>query len=69
LTSKAKQFDVWRDDIEGERWRRGRLSRHFLAFNVIIILLADDIWCFHRVPLLSRESSHLGWIALSFKII
>jgi hypothetical protein len=69
LTRKAKQFEVWQDDIDGELVRRGTGSRSFSAVNVTVILLANDIWCFHRVTLFSRHSSHLVRIALSFKII
>jgi hypothetical protein len=57
---------VWQDDIEGERWRRCRVSRDFLAFNLTVIFPANDIWSFRGVPLLSRDSSRLGWIVLSF---
>jgi hypothetical protein len=50
LTCKAKQFEAWHDDMERERGRRGRVSQHFLAFNVTVILLASHIWCFRRMP-------------------
>jgi hypothetical protein len=33
------------------------------------MLPANDVWCFRSVTLLSRELSHLGWIALSLNII
>jgi hypothetical protein len=69
LTGKAKQFDVWQDDIEEERGCRCRVSRNFFAFKVTVILRANDIWCFRGVTLLSRELSRLAWIALSFNII
>jgi hypothetical protein len=29
LTCKVKQFEVWQDDLEGERGCCGRISRHF----------------------------------------
>jgi hypothetical protein len=60
---------MWQDDIEGERWGRIHVSRHLVAFNVTIILRANDIWCFRCLPLLSRDSSHLACIALSLKIV
>jgi hypothetical protein len=41
------------DDIEGERGRRVRFSRHSLAFDVTVILPASYVWCFRRVPLLA----------------
>jgi hypothetical protein len=69
LTWKPKHFERSPDDIEGERGRRGRVSRDFLAFNVTVILPANDVGCFGRVTLLSRELSRLAWIALSFNII
>jgi molybdopterin-guanine dinucleotide biosynthesis protein A len=43
LTRKAKQFEVWQDDIEGERGPLGGVSRYLLAFNVAILLVASDI--------------------------
>jgi hypothetical protein len=33
------------------------------------MLLANDVWCFRGLTLLSRELSRLAWIALSFNII
>jgi hypothetical protein len=40
-----------------------------LAFDEILILLTNDIWCFRQLPLVSRDSSHIAWIVLPFKII
>jgi hypothetical protein len=58
LARKAKQFEAWQDDIDGEHRRHGRVSRHFLAVNVTVILPANDIWYFPGIPLLSRQFSH-----------
>jgi hypothetical protein len=55
LTWKAKHFKAWQDDIEGEPWRLGRVSR--------------DIWYFSRLPLLFRDFSRPARIGLSLKII
>jgi hypothetical protein len=38
LDRKAKQFEALHDDIEGERWLRGRFSRHFFAFDATVSL-------------------------------
>jgi hypothetical protein len=69
LTWKTKQFEVSPDDIEGERGRRDRVSRDFLAFNITVILRANDVWCFRGVTMLSREFSRAAWITLAFNII
>jgi hypothetical protein len=69
LTWKRKQFEASPDDIEGEHWRRGSVSRDLLAFNVTIMFPANDVWCFRSMALLSRELSRPAWIALSFSII
>jgi hypothetical protein len=39
------------------------------VFNATVMLRANDVWCFRDVTLLSRELSHLAWIAFSFNII
>jgi hypothetical protein len=62
LTSKTKQFDASPDDIEGERWHRGRVSRDLFAFNGTVILPVSDVSCFHHVTLLSRKHSRLAWL-------
>jgi hypothetical protein len=69
LTRKTKQFEASRDDIDGEYWHPGRVSRDLLAFNVTLILAANDVWYFRSVTLLSRELSHRAGITLSFNII
>jgi hypothetical protein len=67
--TRKKHFDAWQDDIEGEHGSRGRVSRDLLAFNVPVMLPANDIWRFRGVTLLSGEFSRLAWIALSFNNI
>jgi hypothetical protein len=46
---------------EGARALRP-FSPYFLAFHVTDILVANDIWCFYRVALVSRNSACLVWI-------
>jgi hypothetical protein len=43
--------------MDGEHGRRGPVSRYLLAFNLTVILPANDVWCFRSVTLLSREPS------------
>jgi hypothetical protein len=69
LTSKTKQFEASPDDIEGECGRPDRVARDLLAFNVIVMLPANDVWYFRSVTLLSHELSRPAWIAISFSII
>jgi hypothetical protein len=39
------------------------------AFNITVMLPANDVWSIRGVTSLSRELSPLAWIALSFNII